>query len=151
MNAQAYFNELNENEITTLNPALQAIIEAPLPAFRANIRHQSRKEWAQAVRKLLKDMKLTEISVTTPNYSMAQSISIELPRDVEAHNPVHEAAEIESRKEAEYRGMVHYCPFCKQRQGAHEAITAIILSAFPDLCDRSDTYSDHFDYCLSIS
>lgn len=154
MNAQQYYHELTETDTprltATLNPAWQSILNKPLPGFHANIRHQNRKEQAQNVRKLFRDMRISDVSVTTPSYSMAQSIQISIPSDVPAHDSVHAAAEIESQKDADYKGMVHYCPFCKQRKETRDHIQAIVLAAFPDLNDRSDIQSDYFNYRLSI-
>ena len=146
MNAHAYYQELTEEAVPTIQPQFDAILNVPLPAFRANIRHQTRKEWAAAVRKLFKDLKLTGISVTTPSYSMAQSIHISIPDlivDRITHDRIHD--EIWSRG-----GHAIDCPDCAKRWNAHNRIEEIVLAAFPDLGDRSDSQSDHFDYCLSI-
>jgi hypothetical protein len=136
-----------------LNAKYQQIIDAPLPAFRANIRNLTRKEWAQNVRSLFKSLGLGWVSVTAPNYSMASSI------DIRFHTPdnftgAHEAkhAEIDELQRGAYEwlGYGHYCPWCKQQWEAHHRLEQIILAAFPDLNNRSDSMSDHFDFCLSI-
>lgn len=125
------------------------IITTPLPAVRnSDMRKLSRKEWAVAVRKLLKDLGLKGISVTTPSYSMAQTIHVTLPdlgigNDDEAHNRLHDELWKAQRPTVD-------CPHCAQRWNARNRIEAIILAAFPDLENRSNTQYDHFDYCLSI-
>jgi hypothetical protein len=42
------------------------------------------------------------------------------------------------------------CPRCQRRHVATLRLTSLILAAYPDLDDRSDSQVDHFDYCLSI-
>ena len=140
-----------------MNAQLDQIINAPLPAFRGNIRPLYRKEWAAQVRKLFRDMQLTGISVTAPSYSMAQSIDIRLPRDPYAengpHDLKHQAIDRGVRFNSEqWNGYANNgCEYCRQEWQAHKRIKEIVLAAFPDLDDRSDSMSDHFDYCLSIN
>lgn len=132
----------------------QQIINTPLPAFRGNIRNhpEYRKGWAREVKSLLKSLGLGWVSVTTPNYSMAESITIRFHQDTwQQHEPLHMKLEaIERAKNGPYCGMTQVCPYCKQEREAHEKLEAIILAAFPDLNDRSDHQTDYFDYCLSI-
>jgi hypothetical protein len=122
------------------NPQLQAIIDAPLPPVRRErLRHEERKVWAREVRALFKALGLTGISVTTPSYSMAHSIDITLPKsdpepivtDEDGYPALHPV----------YRA---------QREAALDKAGEIILTAFPDLDDRSDSISDYYDFCLAI-
>lgn len=132
------------------------IMNTPLPPVQiAHLREKPRKEWAKAVRALLKSLDLKDgISVTTPGYSMAQSISVKIATPEgwgELHTPVHEQKEQEEReKGAPYMGMVHVCPFCQRRAEARQHLEEIILTAFPDLDDRSDTTCDYFDFCITV-
>ena len=141
--------------MTELNPKYQQIIDTPLPAVRANIRDLTRKEWAHEVKGLLKSLGLGWISVTAPSYSMASSISVRFhtPQaewDGSQHQARHEKIDEQQRECMEWFGYGTYCPWCKQEWAAHHKLEEIILAAFPDLNDRSDTQSDYFDFCLSI-
>lgn len=133
---------------------LTAIAALPLPAFRAHIRPLTRKERAAHIRALLKDMQVTGISVTCPNYARAQSIDIRLPYlpdESEAHSQRH--AEIDDLCRNVYPWTGHAnngCQYCKAQNEAQVHIEKVILAAFPDLDDRSDHQADYFDYCLSI-
>jgi len=113
----------------------EQVEQAPTPMVRGNLRNARRKEQAEQVRRLLKDLGVEAVSVTTPSYSMAQAIHIALPAS--SH---------------EVHGSVVYreCPRCQRRYQARERVERLILAAFPDLNDRSDAMVDHFDYCLSI-
>lgn len=136
-----------------MNTQLEAILNTQPPTFVANIRDLSRKEQSKHVRALFKSLSLTGISVTTPNYSMASSISISLPRqpwDGE-HETTHTTLEAIERAKEYYGGMVQVCPWCKESYEAHKAIERILLAAFPDTGNRSDSHSDYHDYVYSIN
>lgn len=131
-----------------MNPKLKAILDCPLPAVRrAELRDEPRKVWAAEVRKLLRDLGLSGISVTTPNYSMASTILVRIPpREVEdeaEHERLHDRIFREGRPSLD-------CPDCAERWQARQKVRAIILAAFPDLDDRSDPQVDYFDYCVSV-
>jgi len=129
-----------------MNTNLQQILDTPAPAFQANIRHMTRKEWAQEVRKLFKMLRLKGISVTSPSYSMAQSITIRLP-ELEVDKKEHEELHNHLYR---YNLPSLDCADCRQRWEARQHAEKIVLSAFPDLSDRSDLQSDYFNYCLSF-
>lgn len=139
-----------------MNPLYQQIIDTPSPAFRGNVRRLYRKEWSKLVKRLLKDLGLGFVSVTAPNYSMAQSIDIrfhqvETPAESTEHQRLHD--EIDRAEIATgglHVGFNRTCKHCHQRWAAHQALERIILAAYPDLDNRSDSQSDYFDYCLSI-
>ena len=119
------------------DPLYQVLI-APMPAVLGHIRHEARKEIAAQVRKLLRSVGVKGISVTAPNYSMAQTIDIRLPED-EHPNP--SAPEAHTTRD---------CPRCQRRQVTSRKLEALILAAYPDLDSRNDTSTDYFDYRLSI-
>lgn len=123
---------------TIANP-FQSIFDAQLPADSGlRIRHSPRKEIAANIRALLRRLKIKGISVTAPNYSMAQSVEIRLP----------EASEHDRRQETGHDYAT--CPICIERHEASKYLEKIILAAFPDLDNRSDSQSDYFNYRLSI-
>jgi hypothetical protein len=124
-----------------INPDLQAILDAPLPGVRnPSLRREPRKVIAAEVRGLLRSIGLNGISVTAPNYSMARAIDIRTPRN----NP-------EPIVKDEDGWDAHHPAYRAARNAAVVRIEAIILAAFPDLDDRSDSMIDYYDYRLSIS
>ena len=138
----------------THSPALQSIFDAPIPAVHnAQLRHEDRKTWAAEVRRLLKELHVAGVSVTTPSYSQASTIHIRVPStgfDAD-HEAIHARIDEQERNSGSWLGYGHFCPLCKEHWEAHQLIEKIILAAFPDLDDRSDSQSDHFDDCLSVS
>ena len=138
----------------THSPALQSIFDAPIPAVRNGyLRHEERKVWAKEVRWLLRNLKITGVSVTTPSYSQASTIHIRIPStgyDAD-HEAIHAKIDEQQRESQSWLGYGHFCPLCKEHWEAHQRIQQIILAAFPDLNDRSDSQSDNFDDCLSVS
>ncbi len=129
------------------NDTLKQIESAPIPEFRGRIRQWPRKEWAAEIRCLLKSLHIKGVSVTTPNYSMASSVDIRLPNypneDADSHMALHEQLWRAGKNGTE-------CPDCARRWQAKEKVKSIILAAFPDLDDRSDTQSDYFDFCFTV-
>jgi hypothetical protein len=120
------------------DPLLYAILRADLPPVRnPDLRKERRTVWAKAIRRLLADLGIKGVSITTPHYSMAHSIDIKLPPGT-PHD--------RGAADHEYRD----CPMCQERNRAQDRITQIILAAFPDLDDRSDSMTDYYDFCLSV-
>ena len=117
------------------------ILGTELPTvINPNFRKESRKTWAQGVRALFKSLGFKGISVTAPNYSMASSIRISFPSSG-CQNPIH------NEPYSRYLD----CALCAKERAAKQKAVAIILAAFPDLDNRSDSQTDHFDYCLSVN
>lgn len=134
----------------SLHDALNLVSETSIPIVCRD-RHIPRKDQAKLARALFKRLGLNGISVTTPNYSMAQSVHVELPK-LEIHvanmwphggDHVHEPG-CSIRDEDR-------CPTCRNNFSAMKKIELILAKAFPEHDDRSDTQSDYFDYCWSIS
>lgn len=120
------------------HPTWTAIIAAPLPEPTGiNARAVSRKEFAAALRALLRKMQIKSVSVTAPNYSMAQSIDVELPT-VEHWTPEHPPTRPE-------------CPVCSVHNEARSKMQAIILAAFSGAENRSDYQTDYFDFRFSVA
>lgn len=134
---------------------LDQIERTPLPSVRhAAMRQRTRKEWAGEVRNLFKDLGIKHVSVTTPNYSMASSIHIDLPPLFAwngDHERRHEEIDHQERESGTWLGYGHFCEFCKREWSAKQKLEKIVLAAFPDLDNRSDTQSDYFDFCLCIN
>jgi hypothetical protein len=119
-----------------MNDLARILATPPPPVVDPAARRLPRKERSALIRALFRRLGIKGVSVTTPSYSMAQSVDIAIPDAVEHdHDNGHERTT---------------CPHCMERFAAERHIERIILAAFPDLADRSDSMSDHFDYCLSI-
>lgn len=133
------------------------IINTPVPAaINSQLRREPRKAIAAEIRKLLKSLNIKGVSVRTPNYSMASGVDISLPGtslfvSEDDHLALHHTIDIEHRADLHWCGLVQYCPHCQKSKQAKDALENIILGAFPDLDNRSDTQSDYFDYILSIN
>ncbi len=127
--------------ISTLQSPFAAImaVDPATVGRRGFIRHERRKLIASLIRDLLKAYRIKGVSITAPKYSMVRSVEIRLP---------------EARREHySDRGGIHDrldCPTCLERNEASNRLEAIILAAYPDLRDRSDSLTDHFDYRISI-
>src|SRR5262245_59495165 len=132
-----------------MNTQLETILKTSLPQIvNPALRKESRKVWATAVRALLKSLNIKGVSITTPSYSMAATILIRLPNALDNPNsPEH----LRLHDDLWYRGLPSSeCPDCGQKQKSRRHLESIILSAFPDLDDRSDRLTDYYDYCLSF-
>ncbi len=98
-----------------------------------------RKEQAKLARKLFRSLGLQGISVITPNYSMAQSVHVNLPRC--EHDTGIDWSYHESKN----------CALCQRELSASRHVEAILAVAFPNHDNRSDSRSDYFDFCWSIN
>ena len=122
-----------EDNMDTLTQIEQATMPAPV----AKIRQEPRKVWAVSVRTLLKTQGIKGVSVKTPNYSMAKSIEITVPKG-DGHICSMDISPMD-------------CPACHRRGEAKRKLQDMILGAYPDLDDRSDSITDYFDFCLSFN
>lgn len=104
----------------------------------------SRKEFAASVRALFKSLGIKNISVTAPNYSMAQGIDIRLPHPQADRVPFSAPAE----DHAVYAQEVQMLR--ETRQQVRDQLRWILETAYPEFRDRSDVQSDYFDYKWSI-
>lgn len=121
----------------TYDETLASIEAAKTPeVVDPNMRDNTRKEWTKAVRSLYKTLGVKGVSVTAPNYSMASSIHINISAG-DGH---------------EHTGGVEYtnCLICKRYGKAKAKLEALVLAAFPDLDDRSDSTTDYFNFCLMV-
>ena len=97
-----------------------------------------RKQQAALARQLFKQLGLKGISVTAPNYSMAQSVDVRPPK----------------RNDYQLDGqgfMIPGDPAAEANSVARQRLESILLAAFPQHDNRSDSMTDYFDYCWSIA
>lgn len=118
--------------------ALLARIDITAIPVLSRDRCMPRKDRAKLVRQLFRQLGLKGISVTTPNYSMAQSVEVRAPHR-EDYTPVN--------------GQIDWLndPAAQANREARERLQAILLAAFPQHDDRSDIQTDYFDNPWSIS
>jgi len=102
-------------------------------------RHIPLKEQAAKTRELFKTLGLKGISVTTPNYSMASSVEVELPK----------RSDFTVFKDGGFVDRPND-PACLANTAAEKKVEAILAKAFPNHDDRSDIQTDYFDYCWSV-
>lgn len=127
-----------------LHAKLATIDLATIRPFMDGVRHVGRKQAAVHARALFTMLGLRGISVTTPNYSMASTVHIGIPkrRDLgESEICPHSGQSIGHRND----------PAHQANNAADQKIRDILQKAFPGTEDRSDTQSDHFDYLWSLS
>jgi hypothetical protein len=113
-------------------PTHHRILTVQIPSVvNPALRDSERKVIAAEIRKLLKALGIKKVSVTAPNYSVAQCVGIDLP-----YLPHDDHPSIDWPS----------CPVCSMHRAAVYRLEVILLSAFPDLDDRSDVLSDYFDF-----
>lgn len=98
-----------------------------------------RKDRAALLRRLFKTLAITGVGVTTPTYSMARTVDIKIPRRCD-HVLLEDDGSLsrdDPARVANYR--------------AEQKIEAILLVAFPNHDDRSDSSSDYFDDCWHVN
>lgn len=95
----------------------------------------SRKDFAASVRKLFKSLGIKGISVTAPNYSMAQAIEIRIP-SVDHFGYLFSARQYDEIYDA--------------KADIQDRINWIMDHAYPNHGSRSDVFSDYFDYKYSV-
>jgi hypothetical protein len=133
-------------DVLKVEALFEQILATDLPkAVDRQNRQDSRKQIAADIRALLSRLKLKGISVTAPNYSMAQSVRINLPTVPNDYTGC-------DNRENDFREhRVNTCRHCHLQERARRRLEAIILAAYPALDNRSDSMTDHFDYRLSVS
>lgn len=100
-------------------------------------RHLPRKKLAALARGLFLQLGIKEyISVTAPNYSMASSVHVKLPRR-------RDNVGVDGFYDMTAEGSL-------ANQAARDKVEQILLKAFPNSDDRSDTQTDYFDFKWSI-
>jgi hypothetical protein len=132
-----------------LHPTLLLIETANLDAVQVFLLDRSapRKVRAAAARALFKQMGLKGISVTAPNYSMAQAVHIHLP-NTEVPRELYAEWDLACRTDT--GADTAYGQIRRREYAAEQKLEAILAKAFPNHLDRSDIHCDHFDYCWSV-
>ncbi len=127
---------------------LKSIDPAELAPYPNQVRHESLKIIAGAIRTLFRHLGIPGLSVTAPRYSMAQAVQVSAEFDLEHDYTRWPHQHGECCKEGHTEET--RCPSCAKLALAQEKLTKIILTVYPDLDDRSDSQSDYFDYRFSI-
>ncbi len=135
-------------EPRTIYDTIHAVNLALVPIV-ATDRCIPRKEQAAKARQLFKRLGIKGISVTTPSYSMAQVVEIELPD--EPHPGWIGFEEYEYRTYSDMPAHVPAKAAMLRRSRAAKHIEEILAVAFPAHIDRSDYVTDYFDYCWSVN
>jgi hypothetical protein len=133
-------NGTNEQETALALHKRLAEIDLTTIAVLTTDRHCARKESAKLARQLFSSLKIKGVSVRTPNYSMAMSVDIRMPK--------------RSDYVLDAGGMIADAPSdpaCIANREAEEKLEAILAVAFPNHDNRSDTQTDHFDYKWSVN
>jgi hypothetical protein len=152
-NASGKRAKISDHEkAVALHAALALVNEASIPVMSRE-RCIPRTEQAALARSLFKRLGLAGISVTTPNYSMAQVVEVRLPK-LEIHCPdmwPHDHTACCYGKGASGKHTEEgRCPACRDNAAAELKVEEILARAFPQHDNRSDTQSDYFDYCWSV-
>ena len=129
---------LSETEKALALHSALARVDVATVAVVTTERVGDRKRLAALARGVFSKLGIKGISVTAPNYSMAQSVDVRLPKrsDYKMENAWDVAAD---------------CPARSANNEAHDKVEAILLAAFPGTDNRSDYASDYFDYKWSIN
>lgn len=109
-------------------------------------RNSGRKEFAKAVRSLFKKLGLKGISVTTPNYSMASTIDIRLPRRKDYLDYNKMCLDWDSERQLRDKDIA-----LTMNYQAEKLVEEIISICFPTKNDRSETITDYYDYKWSVN
>lgn len=141
----------NKVTVTVEHPTYAALaaVELDKVPVMSDCRHIPRKTQAALARQLFNRLGIKGLSVTTPNYSMASTVDVTVPREPHPGWDGHEKYQHSS-----YSDMPDDVP-AKQSSMRHtEAclrVHQILEVAFPNHDDRSDSQSDYFDRCWSVS
>lgn len=122
----------------SVHAAIDAVDLSAVPVVCTD-RGIRRKEQAALARKLFKQLGITGLSVTAPNYSMAHSVEVKIPKR-------------DDYMMLSLDGGIDFLndPTALANRRISEKVEAILGRAFPCHDDRSDSQSDYFDYKWSI-
>lgn len=132
-----------------ISSALESIDLSSVPVMSTD-RSISRKDQAKLARELFKRLGIKGLSITAPNYSMAQSVEVSVPRlGIHVANMWPHGGEY-YHFSGPHVDDCHKCPTCLRNRENESRVERIIAIAFPNHDDRSDSQTDYFDYCWSI-
>ena len=134
----------------TLNQVLSVNLDK-IPVVSTN-RFIPRKEQAKLARDLFKRLGIKGVSVTAPNYSMAQSVDVRIPELPTM--PEDFLLDGKDYDDETFSRMPEALPAkmkMRQHQKAVDKMYALLLRAFPASDDRSDVQTDYFNYKWSVS
>ena len=128
-------DEKEQAQAIALHAALAKVDLSKVPVMTTE--RGNRKLRASLARELFRKLGLKGISVTAPNYSMAQSVHVRQP----------ERQDRELNEEGFYDadGAVNIA-----NREAADKIESILLAAMPNTDNRSDYSTDYFDSCWSL-
>jgi hypothetical protein len=116
--------------VETIEAAMMPLVQHPA------LRSRPQKERSSAIRKLLRQVKIKNVSVTSDHGSMCFGTSVRfVPLACPERGPDHGSWN---------------CAICKRNTEAGARLREIILAAFPDMDDRSDSMTDYFDQPFSV-
>jgi hypothetical protein len=128
---------------------VRSIEKAAIPATIGNIRRDARKDIAKALRSLFKRLDIVGVSVTAPVYSMASTVDVEFTRPAHDCNPdgtIRDKDDAGNDLPYGRRG----CAGCARAHAAEQKLGRIVLAAYPDMDDRSDSMTDYYDRRFSV-
>lgn len=137
--------------VEVIIPALPVGVEAPesirsieaasIPApIGQPVRGAGQKERTKRIRQVLKAAGIRGgVSVTMARGAGCYQTDVRI-------DGIQHAPDVDWNKH-EYRE----CPVCMRNAAADRRVSAIILGAIPDLDDRSDSQTDHFDFMFTVS
>jgi hypothetical protein len=116
--------------------AIESVHAAAMPGIiNPKLRHDGMAARTLAIRNMLKLQGVKGVSVRKATGSMCFWTYVDLPRVPHTH----------------YAGQSwDICATCQRDQRAKEKVEQMILSAFPDLDDRSDGMTDHSDFVFMV-
>jgi hypothetical protein len=115
-------------------------------------RNIPRKLQAKLARQLFRGLGLKGISVTTPNYSMAQVVDVVVPRiPAEPGDYLYDGKDFQHHCYGDMPAEVPARAKHFRHSEATRKLETILLRAFPNHDNRSDSQSDYFDACWGIN
>lgn len=117
--------------------AIQSIAAAQPPKSFENIRCLPQAQRSAKIRKMLRAAGIKGVSVTSATGSMCDWTHVRFDELAHATGTHWDHNRLE-------------CSTCGVNQQAVRTLEALILAAFPDMGDRSDAMTDHFDFKFTV-
>ena len=132
--------ETMNTETASASPALvtiQSIASAKTPTSFEKIRSLTQKERSAKIRNMLRAAGVKGVSVTSATGSMCYWTHVRF-------------AQLEHPAGTNWDHNRLECSTCRVNQQAVRTLESLILAAFPDMGDRSDSMVDHFDFVFTV-